>query len=211
MSLLPPQATFHERVQDLFAAFRGRGVSLSALDVELLDAWAGQGAPFEVVARGIRRAAETVLFDAAADSRGLSSLAACRRSVESEINRYLRQTVGQNSAAFAPAPEPFHVKQFKKRNAALKKAALEVPQHQGAIERLLRLAPPRDLDACQLQENFVYASLIRALPYSDRRALLQQARHLVQKAPPMSLSARLESLRLHRFALLRQLIPLRPF
>ena len=58
MSLLPHDASFHERVADLFTAFRGRGVSLSALDVELVDVWAKSGAPFEVVARksDLRRA-----------------------------------------------------------------------------------------------------------------------------------------------------------
>ena len=40
MSLLPDSATFHERVQDCFVAYRGHGVSLSAVDLEILDAWA---------------------------------------------------------------------------------------------------------------------------------------------------------------------------
>jgi hypothetical protein len=40
MSLLPDDATFHERVQDLFTAYRGRGVSLSSDDVDLVQQWA---------------------------------------------------------------------------------------------------------------------------------------------------------------------------
>src|SRR5687767_15648428 len=102
MSLLPHDASFHERVQDLFAAFRGRGVSLSALDVELVEEWAKSGAPFEVVARGIRRAAEGVLFDAAEDDRGLRSLVACRREVKRELDKFGRASAGRTTDAAKP-------------------------------------------------------------------------------------------------------------
>ncbi|MBL9038439.1 MAG: hypothetical protein JNG84_07995, partial [Archangium sp.] len=64
MSLLPDSASFHERVQDCFVAYRGRGVSLSPADYDLVEAWAATEVPFEVVARGIRKAAEAALWDA---------------------------------------------------------------------------------------------------------------------------------------------------
>ncbi len=57
MSLLPDGASLEEWVQDCFLAYRGSGVTLSALDAEILSRWAHSGAPFEVIARGIRRAA----------------------------------------------------------------------------------------------------------------------------------------------------------
>src|SRR5712672_42892 len=121
MSLLPHDASFHERVADLFAAFRGRGVALSALDVELVDAWAKTGAPFEVVARGIRKAAEGVLFDGAEDDRGLRSLAACRRKVEAELKKYVASTVGRAQAELPKKPIALHIKRHRKLKSALKK------------------------------------------------------------------------------------------
>ena len=57
MSYLPEGASFEELVQDYFVAFRGSGLMLSPLDGELASTWAQVGVPFEVVARGIRRAA----------------------------------------------------------------------------------------------------------------------------------------------------------
>ena len=77
MSLLPEAASFHELVQDCFLAFRGAGLMLSPLDAELIDAWAADGVPVEVVARGIRRAAEAALFDARAGTPALRSLRSC--------------------------------------------------------------------------------------------------------------------------------------
>jgi hypothetical protein len=212
MSLLPPTASFHERVQDLFSAFRGRGVSLSALDVELVDEWEKTGAPFEVIARGIRRAAEGALFDAPEDDRGLRSLAACRRSVEAELGKYLSASAGRTEAAAEQAPAlPLHLLRHKKLTAALKKAARAHPMLQATVERLLQLDEPDDFDAAQHLEDLAHAALLRALDGPSRRALLQQARHLVQKAPAMSARARRESRRLHRAALLRRALSLPPF
>lgn len=209
MSLLPHDASFHERVQDLFAAFRGRGVSLSALDVELVEEWAKTGAPFEVVARGIRRAAEGVLFDAPEDDRGLRSLVACRRDVERELKKYVSATAG--STAEAEELAPLHLARHRKLNAALRKAARSHPVLEPAVDRLLALPEPRDFDAAQQREELALAVLLRALPFDPRLALLHQARDFVQKAAPMSSRARRESRRLHRAALLRRTLSLPAF
>src|SRR5688572_4205791 len=128
MSLLPPDATFHERIQDLFAAFRGRGVSLSALDVELLEEWAKTGAPFEVVARGIRRTAERALFDAPEDDRGLRSLVACRRPVDAELKKYVSASAGATAKPRRRQPLELHVKRFRRLKGSLKKAAKADPR-----------------------------------------------------------------------------------
>ena len=61
---------------------------LSALDVELVTSWAERQIPYEVVARGIRRAAEGALFDAKPGEPCLRSLRSCKRSVESEIKKW---------------------------------------------------------------------------------------------------------------------------
>src|SRR4051812_25143252 len=111
MSLLPHDASFHERVADLFAAFRGRGVALSALDVEIVDSWAKTGAPFEIVARGIRKAAEDALFDAPDNARGLHSLNACIRAVEIELKKFAEATVGRPDDEAPKGPTvPLHLK-----------------------------------------------------------------------------------------------------
>ena len=82
MSLLPATASFEELVQDCFLSHRGAGLMLSALDAELVGLWAREEVPFEVVARGIRRAAEKALWDARPGEPVLRSLRACKREVE---------------------------------------------------------------------------------------------------------------------------------
>jgi hypothetical protein len=212
MSLLPPDASFHERVQELFAAFRGRGVSLSAIDVELLEAWAKTGAPFEVVARGIRKAAEGQLFDATEDDRGLRSLVACRYEVEREIQKFASASAGRTADAGAAAnDEPLHLKRHKKLLSSLKKSSKQHSMLEAAVARLFTLTPPQDIDGAQWREDLAHALIIRALPWKQRFALLQQARDFVQKAPAMSKAARRESRRLHRAALVRRELSLPAF
>jgi hypothetical protein len=210
MSLLPQDASFHERVQDLFAAFRGRGVSLSALDVELVEEWHKTGAPFEVVARGIRKAAEGVLFDAPEDDRGLRSLVACKRTVAAELKKYVSSSAGRAETAKRP-PKPLHVQRYRKLKARLKKAAKNDPTLKPVVDRLLKLDEPPDFDAAQVREELALAVLLRALPFAQRFELLHQARQFVQKAQPMSARARTESRRLHRAALLRRALSLPAF
>ena len=198
MSLLPDSATFHERVQDCFVAYRGHGVSLSAVDLEILDGWAAADVPFEVIARGMRKAAEGRLWDAAQGEGQLRSLKACRRDVRSEINKYARRTAGRTTEA-AEVSEPFHVTRHKKLLASIKKATKpNVPPW------LAALPVPEDFSGGDRQEALVLNLLLRALPFGKRTSLLREALMLVEKAPAMSAATRRESLRFHRAALVRQ-------
>lgn len=199
MSLLPDSATFHERVQDAFVAYRGHGVSLSAVDLEILDGWAGLEVPFEVIARGLRKAAEAALWDAAAGEGRLRSLKACRREVDAEIKKYVRTTAGRTEQASGTPSEPFHVTRHKKLLSAIKKVTK--PHVPGWASRL---EVPQDLAACDRQEWLALNLLLRALPFVKRSSLLREARQVVEKAPSMSATTKRESLRFHRAALVRQ-------
>lgn len=199
MSLLPDNATFHERVQDCFVAYRGHGVSLSAVDLEILDGWADIEVPFEVVARGLRKAAEAALWDAAEGEGRLRSLRACRRQVDAEISKYVARTAGRTAAASTGGAEPFHVTRHQKLVAAIKKATRpDVPPW------VARLPVPEDFSGGDLQELLAFHLLLRALPFPKRMSLLREARLLVEKVQAMSAATRRESLRFHRAALVRQ-------
>lgn len=207
MSLLPAESSFHERVQDCFSAYRGRGVALSALDVELVDAWAKKEVPFEVVARGMRQAAEAALFDAAATDVGLRSLRACKKKVEAEIKKYLGRSAKAPSAEeeTLTATEPLHLARFKKQKALLRKLGREHPALEAACTRLLNKLPaPADYRSSAEQEELVFAVLLRALPWSKRSPLLAQARALVQRSGTLSRTVKRESVRFHRVALLKR-------
>ena len=199
MSLLPDSATFHERVQDCFVAYRGHGVSLSAVDLDILDGWADAQVPFEVVARGLRKAAEAALWDAAEGEGRLRSLRACRRQVDAEISKYAARSAGKTEEAPGEAAEPFHVTRHKKLVAALKKATKpDVPAW------VARLPVPDDFSGGDRQELLAFNLLLRALPFPKRTSLLREARLLVEKVQAMSAATRRESLRFHRAALVRQ-------
>ena len=211
MSLLPESASFEEKVQDCFTAYRGRGVELSALDVDLLDAWAQTGAPFEVVARGLRKAAENADWDAPQSGGGLKSLRSCRRQVEAEISKWVAQSAGQHTAE-VEEPEPFHLTRAKKLKATLRKIARTIEPVSAAATRLEQaLAPPEDFAQAVRQEELAFAVLTRALGWNERRALLHQARRLVQNAQPISAHAVRESRRFHRAAALKRLLDLPSF
>lgn len=197
MSLLPDSATFHERVQDCFVAYRGHGVSLSAVDLELLDGWAELDVPFEVIARGLRKAAEAALWDAAEGEGRLRSLKACRREVEAEISKYVARAAGKTAPA--TEQEPFHLTRHKKLVAAIKKATKP-----NAPTWLARLPVPEDFGGGDRQEQLALNLLLRALPFAKRRSLLREARQVVEKAQAMSAATKRESLRFHRAALVRQ-------
>jgi hypothetical protein len=213
MSLLPHSASFEERVQDCFTAYRGRGVELSALDAELAEAWAQTGAPFEVIARGLRKAAEQAGWDAVASEGGLRSLRACRRAVEVEIAKWTRSTVGAHEqAASDDDANALLAQRSKKLKASLRKVARDFPQLAATALRLeQKLAVPADFGAAERDEHLAINAFIRALPWNDRQSLLHQARRLVQNAQPISAHAILESLRFHRAAALKRLIDLPPF
>lgn len=211
MSLLPDTASFHERVQDLFSAYRGRGVSLSGLDIELVDQWEQTGAPFEIIARGLRKAAEAALFDAPQGETGLRSLRACRAKVEAELKKYLASSAGAHSAeASGDKPTlPLHVARFKKLKAALKKVAKESPEYAPLLERVAAaLTEPADYQHSQWTEDLAVALLLRGLPWAQRLTLLREGRASVEKAQVVSTAARQESRRFHRSALVRRALQL---
>jgi hypothetical protein len=198
MSLLPDEACFEELVQDCFLAFRGAGVMLSPLDAELLSEWAALHVPYEVVARGIRKAAERALWDARPDEPGLRSLRACRREVKAEIKKYLDRAAGGTQDA-----EPtLESDRNKKLRSALRKFAKEQPRFEPVIHRLLdRLS----------HEDQVMGALARALSFDERVRLTRQVRQRVAEAKPLSAAGRRMSRRFHRGALLRQMIDLPGF
>lgn len=199
MSLLPDSASFHERVQDCFVTFRGHGVSFSAVDLDLVDRWADLQIPFEVVARGIRKAAEAALWDAPDEEGvGLRSLRAAKRHVDAEISKFQRTAAGRTAPDAAPE-EPFHLQRHKKLVAAIKKATKP-----NAPAWLLRLPPPHDFEAADRQESLALLLLLRELPFQRRRELLREARTLVEKAPSFSAATRRASLQFHRAAVARQ-------
>jgi hypothetical protein len=212
MSLLPDSASFHERVEALFVAFRGTGVSLSAQDLELVDAWASRNVPFEVVARGVRKAAEAALFDAPEGQGRMRSLRAARKQVEAEIARYLKRA----TRALEPdGPEstaeevPFLTARHRKLQATLTRLAREAPGLRPLAEALAATAPPEAFELATRREEWVVAVLLRALPFEERQALARE----VERLAPVELSpaARLEARRMHRAAAVRRRYQLRPF
>jgi hypothetical protein len=170
MSLLPPQATFAEVVQEAFLRLRGKGLMLGALDTELLRAWAETEVPPEVVIRGLERAAERTRWDARPGETGPRSLRACRPEVEAEIDAWKARVVGAGSAARDRSGQLAE---------DLRALALARPAFAKVVERLwtagvLARANPRDA---------VVAALIRNLPFEARVTLLREVRRqMVEEA-----------------------------
>lgn len=199
MSLLPDSASFHERVQDCFVTYRGHGVSFSAVDLDLVDRWADLQIPFEVVARGIRKAAEAALWDAPdVEGVGLRSLRSAKRHVDAEISKFQRTTAGRTARDVAPE-EPFHVQRHKKLVAAIKKVT-----RPNTPAWLSRMPQPHDFEGADRQESLALLLLLRELPFQRRRQLLREARALVENAPSFSAATRRASLQFHRAAVARQ-------
>lgn len=227
MSLLPTDATFEERVQDCFLAFRGSGLMLSTLDVELLERWSSAHVPFEIVARGIRKAAESAMWDARADSPTLRSLRSCKRHVEAEIQKYLghrltaREADEQAMGGTLPEvsagtdDEPAHVRRHKKMRAAVGKLGRhDARLGRGASQLLAGLLArePASLLEADRQEEGVYLIFLRALPFSERVSLLREARGMAQNAGlTLSHQARKLSRRFHRAAVVRRHLSLPSF
>ncbi|MDX2014776.1 MAG: hypothetical protein SFW67_31555 [Myxococcaceae bacterium] len=197
MSLLPDSATFHERVQALFVTYRGRGVSLSPEDIDLVDRWAEAEVPFEVVARGIRLAAEKALWDAPEGAGQLKFLRACRRTVDAELTKYLKRVAGKTEAPEAS----WLLARHQKLVAAVRRLAKERP----ALARL-SLPPVEDFEASARQEHLVLAVLVRTLPFPERLALLREARALASGLA--TAEARRSSARFHRDALVKRQLDL---
>ncbi|WP_171818414.1 hypothetical protein [Pyxidicoccus fallax] len=213
MSLLPESASFEELVQDYFLALRGAGLMLSALDTELLTTWARENVPFEVVARGISRSAEKALWDARPGEPVLRSLRACRRQVESEIKKYRALAAGAGTAEHSDS----HSRRKKARTweetrharlcAALEDVAGRemalAPRVQRLLETVLVQVPaePAALDA---QEARALLSLLRALPFLERRAVWREALAAGAEQQVMSARARRVSRRFRVLAAARR-------
>ena len=188
MSVLPESASFAELVQECFVAFRGQGLMLSPLDAQLVTEWARLEVPFEVVARGIRRAAEKAGFDARPGEVGLRSLRACRREVEKEIAHFKARAAGKGEAG----------SRQRRPWAALAGARPELLER---AEPALARLDPLGLDA----SDRASAALIRALPFGERLGLLRLSRTRAE-AFPMSWRARRLARRFHRAQALRELL-----
>jgi hypothetical protein len=158
--------------------------------------------PFEVIARGIRKAAEAALWDSPEGAGQLRSLRGARKQVEVEIAHYLKRAAGKTASPETPV-ESFEATRHKKLCATLKKLAKQTPALGPVAAHVLAQATPVDFEAANRLEELVLALLTRALPWAERTSLLREARRLVENAPAMSAGARRESLRFHRAALVR--------
>jgi hypothetical protein len=187
VSVLPESASFAELVQECFVAFRGQGLMLSALDAQLVTEWASLEVPFEVVARGIRRAAEKAQFDARPGETGLKSLRACRREVDKEIAHFRARSAGKGSAPAAKQSRPWSALAGAREELLVKAEAALARIDPGALDAGDRAA----------------AALIRAMPFAERVALLRTCSSR-SVAFPMSWRARRLARRFHRAQALRE-------
>ena len=174
MSLLPESASFEERVVDCFCALRGGGMGISALDRPILERWASSGVPFEVVARGLRLAAQKAGYDAIAGLPALSTLRAAGRTVDAEIRRHLKASAG----AHRPSPPSSGDAWARKRRDSVLSALEtwvvrrpELTHHAHRLRTRLVAEPP---DAVWV-EDVSALTLLRALPYAERRMLWRRA------------------------------------
>lgn len=191
---------------------------LSTLDVELVMAWSGEGVPFEVVARGIRKAAEKAIWDARPGEPALRTLRACRREVDAEIKKWRARTAGRNTATHGAAPaEPkrsFEEERFRKLRAALAKLGREEPRVLATTERLLSRVVSSvtpDLAEADRREEVCLAALLRALPFDERTRLYKEASALCGDARFQTAHARRMSRRFHRNALVRRALAVPSF
>ncbi len=187
---------------------------LSPLDVELIVAWASEEVPFEVVARGIRRAAEKALWDARPGEPVLRSLRACRREVDAEIKKYRARSAGRGGAgSTGDTALPLEAERHKRLRSVLGKLGKETPWLQPRVQALLEgplASAPPDLAEADRREELTCAALLRALPFDQRRALYRDA--AAHAGPPTaSAHARKVSRRFHRHALVRRALNLPSF
>jgi hypothetical protein len=204
MSWLPDSASFHEKVQAAYAVYRGRGLSLADADIDLVDTWEASGAPFDVIARGLRLGAEALAFDApAGEMPRIGSLRAFRRTVEAEIKKYLKASAGRGEAP--PSATTFLGERHRRLLRALKDLA---PQLEAA---LAEKGPVTDFDLAERREQLVLAALWWRLPAATRRECLTRSRRLVDAAALSSATSRKEALRYHRGAWVRRHLQLPAF
>jgi hypothetical protein len=196
MSLLPESASFEELVQDYFLAVRGAGLMLSALDTELLTTWAREGVPFEVVARGIARSAEKALWDARPGEPVLRSLRSCRRQVDAEIKKYRALAAG--AGAEEPQARRKKARTWEETRHARLCAALDdlAGREEALAPRVRRVMVtvlshvPTEPAAMDAQETLAFLMLLRALPFSERRALWREVTEAGAEQQVMSARAR---------------------
>jgi hypothetical protein len=183
MSLLPPQASFAEVVQEAFLRLRGKGLMLGALDNEVLRGWAETGVPSEMVVGGLERAVQRLRWDSK-DGDGIPrSLRACRPEVEAEIEAWQRRVVGAGAAAREGAGQ---LEENLRALAAAKPAFAKAVEQLWASGVLVR-ANPRDA---------VIAALLRKMPFAERLTLLRAEREqMVEGASPGTRSMRRRRLR----------------
>ena len=214
MSLLPENATFEERVQECFLAFRGSGLMISALDAEVLHHWCSTGVPYEVVARGIRKAAERAAHDLPPGAPLLRSLRACARPVEAEIKAWQSRATGRGAAVGeetgAEKSEPFELSRHRKLRAALKNLGLARPDLVAVTDGLLSGILSRPVQQWSELEGRgvrVTAALLRGMGFAERREALREARGRMGTVG-LSSRARRMALRFHRSQTLQQRLAL---
>src|SRR5262249_19534113 len=171
MSLLPEGASLEEMVQECFFAYRGSGLSLSALDAELLSHWAHSGAPFSAIALGIRRAGERAAWPATQEGPPLRSLRPCRRQVEAEIRRHLWRSAGATGKRRRSRPREAKLKK------ELARLALDRPELKAAVASLQSALEGRrrGLEEADTGPDPIQGERFRGLPLPPRRGLLTGA------------------------------------
>ena len=212
MSLLPDDASYLEQVQAYFLAFRGDGLVLSPLDAQILDDWHSRGVPYQVVCRGIRKAAEVKFRDARPGEARLRTLRSCRSTVEREFKRFEGLSAGATQAPSEKPPEHFAVTRLKKARSAIKKALStpETPAHGSALSRAFSVLDTQSEDpriVSQLvsrADDLLAICYVRALPVLFRRRLVKDARTQAGPRPEGATArARKDALRAHLVALAR--------
>ncbi|MGQ0505690.1 MAG: hypothetical protein ACT4TC_10265 [Myxococcaceae bacterium] len=204
MSLLPEEASFEELVQECFLAHRGAGLMLSPLDLQLVGNWVERGVPFDVVARGIRQAAEKALFDAKPGEPVLRTLRGCKREVEGEHKKFLARSAGAGDES-AIAPD----RRAKKVRSVLKKIVKARPDLGVAINSLATTVLIEPLPGA-LDER-LEAGLLRALPFVERLERLRESRALAKAGYAVTPHAKRLSLRFHRGAVIRRHLSINGF
>lgn len=213
VSLLPANASFAEVIQDCFVAMAGRGLMLSPLDSQLVVEWSRQEIPVEVVVRGLQRAQARLLYDARPGDRPVRSLRACRRDVEAEIRSYLQRSAGAGVIAVGLNPEDeTSAKEVtrvpRKLMRALRELASRRPELAKAVDNLCTAAGSLPFER---RDPVLLSSLLRALPFQERVAILRDARAARGDEQPASWHARKVSRRFHRLLSTRRALHLPAF
>lgn len=207
MSLLPEGASYEEVVAEVFLAVSGRGLMLSALDGAVVSEWAQLGVPLEVVARGIRRAAEKADYDRRPGEPLLRSLRACRREVDAEWKKHLRASAGAGSS------ERETVSRSKPKKpsgavGALDELAARRPELAEVLARAKRLLGEAREDR---RDEAVVLTILRGCPLPERIAIHREAREVWEGGGAMSPRARKLSRRFHLVTVARRALGLPGF